>query len=188
MVKLIIQKLVTPPWTPITIEKIRHKIWEDPNVMYSRHTIQTFVKKELRWSYKKGCSRPQKYKTKPIQVSKALFCVGLVNLMKERRLIFNIDKSSLDRSMKREYSWLPNCRSSAFLNQNITGKSSLILGVSNRGSRFLLVKESTMNSKWVWIYLKLIEKCLEIKLANYLLCLLSLLIMPLFTPRSLQRK
>ena len=158
MAKFIIQKLVTPPWTPTTIEKIRQKIWEDLNVMYSRHTIQTFVKKELRWSYKKGCSRPQKYKTKPIQVSKALFCVDLVNLMKERRLIINIDESSFDRSMKLEYSWLLIGRSSALLNQNITGKSSLIMEVSNRGSWFAIVKESTMNSKWFWIYLKLIEK------------------------------
>ena len=126
--------------------------------MYSRHTIQTLVKKELRWSYKKGCSKPQKYKTKAIQVSKALFCVDQANLMKDRRLIINIDESSFDRSMKREYRWLLIGRSSALLNQNITEKLRLILGVSNRGSWFALVKESTMNSKWFWIYLKLIEK------------------------------
>ena len=78
--------------------------------------------------------------------------------MSERRIIINIDESSFDRSMKREYSWLPIGRSSALLNQNITGKSSLILGVSNRGSWFALVKESTMDARWFWIYLKLIEK------------------------------
>ena len=158
MARIIIQKLVTPPWAPTTIEEIRQRIWQDLNVMYSPHTIKAFVKKELRWSYKKGCPRPNKYKTKKIWVSKALFCIDLINLMSERRLIINIDESSFDRSMKREYSWLPIGRSSALLNQNITGKSSLILEVSNRGSWFALVKESTMNARWFWIYLKLIEK------------------------------
>ena len=158
MARIIIQKLVTPSWAPTTIEEIRQRIWQDLNVMYSPHTIKAFVKKKLRWSYKKGCPRPNKYKTKKIWVSKALFCIDLINLMSERGLIINIDESSFDRSMKREYSWLPIGRSSALLNQNITGKSSLILGVSNRGSWFGLVKESTMNARWFWIYLKLIEK------------------------------
>ena len=101
MARIIIQKLVTPPWAPTTIEEIKQRIWQDLNVMYSPHTIKAFVKKELRWSYKKGCPRPNKYKTKKIWVSKALFCIDLINLMSTRRIIINIDESSFDRSMKR---------------------------------------------------------------------------------------
>ena len=35
MARIIIQKLVTPPWAQTTIEEIRQRIWQDLNVMYS---------------------------------------------------------------------------------------------------------------------------------------------------------
>ena len=54
----------------------------------------------MRYSYKKGWSRPHKYGTKRVQLVKVLYWFELLKLLIEEKIVINVDESSFDRSIK----------------------------------------------------------------------------------------
>jgi transposase len=58
--KAIVKKLVMPPQIPFTIRSIKDKIDLALNKNTKERTIRRFIKEELKFSYKKGSSRPAK--------------------------------------------------------------------------------------------------------------------------------
>ena len=159
----LIKKWLNPPQKPITIARIKSKIKEELGVEYKIHQLRAYVRNKLRFRFKKGCSRPPKYTTPSIAKSKFIFWTDLLRHILNGDLIFNIDESSFERSVKKQYSWLPIGRSSQIINESFKGKCSLILGISNYSSWFAVVKDTTIDSIVFSACMKMLERLLRFK-------------------------
>ena len=111
----------------------------------------------MRYSYKKGSSRPPVYATRQTQLAKALFWTELLSFIGKGETIINLDESSFDRSAKSEFSWLPKARSCRFINDWLKGLASLILTTWSTSEWFAMVVLDTVNSQKIWFFLKLLE-------------------------------
>lgn len=144
----------------LRILSIMPKVYEEFKVNLSRSKV-TSILHDLGYSFKKGCSRPMKYKSKHIQILKAGFSVDFLKLLYKGVRIWNVDESSFDRSLRQEYSWLPKGENQPIINSTWVGKCTLILATSSDGKWFGLIKNNIVKSLDFWIFLKLISKIFE---------------------------
>ena len=116
----LIKKWLNPPQKLITIARIKSKIKEELGVEYKIHQLRAYVRNKLRFRFrlKMGCPRPPKYTTPSTTKSKFIFWTDLLRHILNKDLIFNIYESSFERSVKKQYSWLPIGRSSQIINEN----------------------------------------------------------------------
>ena len=159
--KNLTREFIQPPCRPMTIWAIMKQIELKLGEIYSNYKIKQFVAKDMRYSYKKGSSRPPKYATNTVQLVKVLYCTELLKLLIDGKVVVNVDESSFDRSIKNQYSWLPKGKSEAILNDNIKGKATLILATWSTGDWFAVVTVGTVDSKKFWAFLKLLEFVLK---------------------------
>ena len=127
--KKYIKFLVTPPRPPLTIKLINEKL---SNVFGQRDRakkIRQFMKSDMRYSFKKGSSRPFKVLSPKSDIMNGIFWWKLLSLICRDALIINIDESSFSRSVKSNYSWLPRGKGSSIIHNTILGRCSLILGI-----------------------------------------------------------
>ena len=124
---------------------------------YPLHKIRSYVKREMKFAYKKGSSRPPMYSIMRSQIVKALFWTELLLLIAKGEIIINLDESSFDRSVKRQFSWLPVGRSYPIINDKLKGRASLILATWNTGEWISKVVLDTVDSKKFWVFLKLLK-------------------------------
>ena len=153
----LIKDYLSPPSEPKTISMVKKQLETRLDEIYSEQKIKNFVKKEMRFAYKKGSSRPPKYATRRIQIVKFLFWTELLDLIAKGEVIINIDESSFDRSVKREYSWLPIGQSFPIINERIKGRACLILAIWNTGEWLSMIVSETVESKKFWLFFKILE-------------------------------
>jgi hypothetical protein len=68
-----VEALIKPPQRSITIGEIARKVEEVLSKEVSEARVRKFIKKDLKYSYKKGSSRPSKIRKPPHVYSKVLF-------------------------------------------------------------------------------------------------------------------
>jgi transposase len=68
-----IKKLISPPAIPLTIGRIQHTIEEISGRRHKKRVIKQFLKKKLKYSYKRGSSRPIKSSSKKSVIIKGLY-------------------------------------------------------------------------------------------------------------------
>ena len=146
-----IAEIVSPPQFPMTIQKIRKAVFEKFGKMYSPYIVKEFLKKELRYSFKKSWSRLPKYMTPSIKISKGFFWIELLRSIHSQKEIYSIDEWSFTRDVKWEYSWLPAGKRSMVINDLCKGSASLIMAAGSNGRWFGIIKQGTINSKVFWI-------------------------------------
>ena len=110
--KQLIRRYLLPPCEPKSIPMLKKHLESKLKESYSTQKIRNYVKKEMKYTYKKGCSRPPIYSTRRTQLVKALFWAELLSFISKGEVIINWDESSFDRSVKKEFSWLPVGKSS----------------------------------------------------------------------------
>ena len=115
--KQLVRSYLLPPWGSKTIPMVLKHVEAVLEESYSEQKIKNFVNNEMKYSYKKGSSRPPVYATRRTQLAKALFWIELLTFIGKGETIINLDESSFDRSTKSEFSWLPKGRSCQFTNQ-----------------------------------------------------------------------
>ena len=71
--EFVLRNFVKPPTTSVSLRKIQRQIQEDTKECYSIHTLRRFLKEKLKYRYKKGLSRPIKYRANRVQSAKSLF-------------------------------------------------------------------------------------------------------------------
>ena len=98
--KQLIRSFLCPPCQPKSIPMFKSHIELELEESYSVQKIRDFVRIEMKYAYKKGCSRPPVYATKRAQLVKALFWTELLSLISKGEVIINCDESSYDRSIK----------------------------------------------------------------------------------------
>ena len=62
-IKSWIENLIKPPKPPVTLAKIKNKIIEEFIISYSIYAIRKVLKADLKYTYRKGSIRVQKYST-----------------------------------------------------------------------------------------------------------------------------
>ena len=159
--KQLIIEYLSPPWKPRTIRAMQKHIKSELEESYSAQMVRRFIIKEMRYSYKKGLSRPHKYGTKRVQLVKVLYWFELLKLLIEEKIVINVDESSFDRSIKNHYSWLPKGENAPILNENIKRKATLILETWSTEEWFAVVIIGTVDFFEFWIFLKLLELVLK---------------------------
>ena len=148
---------IYPPWGPKCISMVKNQIKSELRETYPLHRIRDFVKKEMRFSYKKGSSRPPIYATQRTQIIKALLWTELLLLVAKGEIIINWDESSFDRSVKRQFSWLPKGRTYQLLMTKLKERASLILATWNTGERIGMVVLGTVDSDKFWLFMGLLK-------------------------------
>ena len=155
-----IERYMRPPMLPITIKYIKQKVHKEWELNYSDWKVARFVKQRLKYSYKKGCSRPPKVGGSKNIVAKGWFAVELLIVIHSRKIVINVDESSFERSVKQNYSWLPRGSSGIILNDVFKRKSSLILATASNLLWFAMIKEVTVSSLEFCLFIKLLVKVL----------------------------
>ena len=155
--KDLVEKFIKPPTVPVTISKIQNLIHNELGEVYSIYIIRKYIKDALKYRFKKGSSRPPKYISRRIQLTKALFCTELLSLIFKKEIVINIDESSFERSIKRHYSWLPKGKSCAIINDRLIGKATLILATWSNSKWFAMAIVGTVDSIKFCIFMKFLE-------------------------------
>ena len=158
--KVFITIMIKPPKAPTNIRRIWEAVYNKFGEKYSSHILKRFIKEELRYNFKKACSRPPKYYQPSTKIAKGLFWTELLRMIYNKKTIFSVDKWSFIRAAKMEYSWLPIGKSSAVVNDIWKGSASLMLSVGSNSQRFGVVKIGTVDSKIFSIFSDLLEKVL----------------------------
>ena len=153
----VIQDYLSPPSDPKTISMVVKQLETELKEVYRKQKIKSFVQKKMKFSYKKGSSRPPRYATRRIQLVKFLYWTELLDLIAKSKIIINVDESSFDRSIKREYSWLPIGRSFPIINDKIKGRGWLILAIWSTREWLSMVVPETIESKKFWLFIKILE-------------------------------
>ena len=161
-----LRNFVKPPTTSVSLRKIQRQIQEDTKEWYSIHTLRRFLKEKLKYRYKKGSSRPIKYRANRAQSAKSLFWSELLLMILRGETIINVDESSFDRSIRSNYSWLPRGADSSIINDRVKGKATLILGTWNTGEWIGVVIIGTVDSIKFCIFMKLLELIVKAVYSN----------------------
>ena len=156
----IIIEVIKPPWAPTTIRRIGKAIFNELGERFSLYTIKTYLKKVLRYNFKKGWSRPSKYCQPNTKIAKGLFWTELLRMIHNKQTIFSVDEWSFTRAVKMEYSWLPIGKSSSVVNNIWKGSASLVFSVGSNSQWFGVIKIGTVDSKVFSIFFALLEKVL----------------------------
>ena len=113
---------------------------------YSQYFIRNFIKQKLKYSYKKGWSRVLKANSVGYNIMMHILDTKLFIELSTKRLIFSIDESWFNRSLKKEYSWLLRNKSGSSLNIDSFGRCSLILAIGSDGEWMVIIKTNTVKS------------------------------------------
>ena len=152
-IKHALEKIVMPPQKPLTLWKIKENLKESTGIDLTKYKICRYLKRDLKYSYIKGNFRPTLVSTIKRRVAKGLFWVQYLKLLFSGGFITNWDESSFDRSVRRDFSWLPKGKGGSILNSTISNKSNLILSVFSNGGWICMIKDETTKSRDFWIFL-----------------------------------
>ena len=156
-----IQSLLQSPACPLTIRSIWKNVLKLTGELYNISTIRLYIKKILKYSYKKASCRPIKFKSAQSQLKRGIFAVEMLRAVLNKKLVINIDEWSFERSLVQSYSWLPKGENATILNNPSKGKASLIIATISDGNWFAFVKHGTVDSRGFWVFMKLLSKLIE---------------------------
>ena len=125
-------------------KKFKESIKEKFETEKSWASIKKYIKEELNFSYKRGCSRPIAWKSQEHLYLQSLFSWRILREIRAGALLINVDECSYNIFIKRNYSWLLISSSNPILNDKWIGRTSIIFGlVSNGDCLWINVDETT---------------------------------------------
>ena len=138
---------IIPPQYPLTINKLDSKMSE---VFYTRNRkqkIKFYLKRQMKYSYKKGSSMLKIGSNERNLVQQSIFSSrALLDICKENTLLILMNQV-FNRSLKNNYSWLPIGIPSSIININSKGRWSIIAAIWSDGEFIIQIVNSTTNSE-----------------------------------------
>ena len=101
--------------------------------------IKTFMKKELRYAFKRGSSRPLASSKRESIYLQSMFSCRMLIAIHHKEFIVNVDGSSFSRSIKNNHSWLSERKSMPILNTLCKGSTNILLALSIDVRWFLMI-------------------------------------------------
>ena len=164
----LISEYIKPPKAPLTIKNILNMWNSSVKNEIKAKDISNFIKKNLNYSYKKGSSTSFRGASRKIHLQQKIFSWRMLKNILMKKYIVNIDESSFNRDIKKEYSWLPRGVTSSIVNQIYSGSKSLISAFWSDGEYVWALLDETVNSDWFQWFLCVIKYFLKIRKINAL--------------------
>ena len=121
------------------------------------HWINRWLKKEIKYLYKRGNSRPALSIDPKLKYMQWIFGCRVLDMIAERKVIFNIDEATYSRSIKCNYSWLPRGKSCAVIITKWIGKTNVVFGLATDGNWIAIISDLSTISIRFSRYLLLLQ-------------------------------
>ena len=131
------------------------------NSSYSSTIIRKLMKDELNLSYKKIKSRPNNVDFSKIRSARILFAIKFAKFINKNTLILNLDESSINRSIKNDYSWSLKGISKEAKNAPFVGSAWIISCILSNGNWISLITNNTVNSIKFVVFLENLKQWLR---------------------------
>ena len=148
------------PSQPITLDKIDRKFFSTFNVHLNKRELKSFIKNDLKYTFKKGSPSVNKANDEITKTSKKLFSTYLLQYIMEDKYIINVDEVSFSRNLINNYSWLPSSQTSQIINKVSKGSWSIVTGLWSDGEYFAVIFYFTIKSNQFCSYLSLLKYAL----------------------------
>ena len=119
------------------------------------------MKKDIRYSYKRGSDRNIRAKAPTSIYQQAIFSCSLFNEIQDGYPVVNVDESIFNRSIKSNYSWLPVNKSSEIVNVDAQGRTTMIWALLSNGSWIWFLIDDTTTSQDFWLFLFILKTYIE---------------------------
>ena len=155
-----IYETLKPSSQPITLDKIDRKFFSTFNVHLNKRELKSFIKNDLKYTFKKGSPSVNKANDEITKTSKKLFSTYLLQYIMEDKYIINVDEVSFSRNLINNYSWLPSSQTSPIIDKVSKGSWSMVTGLWSDGEYFAVIFYSTIKSNQFCSYLSLLKYAL----------------------------
>ena len=155
-----IYETLKPPSQPITLDKIDRKFFSTFNVHLNKRELKSFIKNDLKYTFKKGSPSVNKANDEITKTSKKLFSTYLLQYIMEDKYIINVDEVSFSRNLINNYSWLPSSQTSPIINKVSKGSWSMVTRLWSDGEYFAVIFYSIIKSNQFCSYLSLLKYAL----------------------------
>ena len=109
----------------------------------------------------RGASRwPNSVKNVPLNI-KSMYWSQFLNQVYDSKYIINVDEAGFWKSVKENYSWLPRGQPATIINDVFSGRTNLIMGVSQIGDYLGLLSNKTISSREYSLFLVILSKVLN---------------------------
>ena len=149
----------------VTAKIIQDFINEKLQVKPTLFAIRSFLKKDLRLSYKKGCPRPANIQSNKISLLRILYSIRFSRVIRSEFLLINIDESTFSNSVWNYKSWLKKGVNCEILSERFKGSASLVLAITSEGDYFGAFLKSRLNSRSFIDFLSRLDDWIQ----NYLM-------------------
>ena len=124
--------------------------------------MERFVKKELKYCYKRGSSRSYLSINDDLKYWQSIFALRVLKNLSLGKIFINVDESSFTKSVKSNYSWLPVGESHPIVNTWGTGRAVVLFALISNGDWLWFISKRTTNSEVFWNFIILLAKYIEL--------------------------
>ena len=124
--------------------------------------INRFLKKEMRYWYKRGASRSYLSMDKKFKYMQSIWAWQALRDLHNNIVYINIDESSFTNSTKTDYSWLPKGKSNPIVNIWGTGRAVMLFALMSTGDWIWYISNRTTDSEQFWKFILLVQKFVEL--------------------------
>ena len=148
---------------PKTVNDVWNFIYKESEVRVPIHLARSYLKENLRLSYKIGKSRLAKVDVDKNVLIKSYFAIKISQLLSQIDFVENIDEAWFSRNLTRKRSWFRKGSEDIVTNIKYSGSVSLISWIISSGSTFNATVSGSINSK---IFVEHLNKLMKFLLKN----------------------
>ena len=141
----------------ITIKKLRNYLVEKLGIDIPWYQIRRYFKTVMKLSYKKGCKRRIDIDQNRLSYVRLLYSIRMAKHINEDILMVNIDKTSLNREVLNQRSWLKVGANCELFNQKFKDSLSLVSATTSNGDIIAAPINHKLNSVTFIEFLKTIN-------------------------------
>ena len=147
LIRNLIGKYIESHNHPLSSIQISKYIKDLAGVKVSRSNLITYMKSNLRMSFKKVSSQPVQAFSQRNLLLKSIFLLELANLSNNDCIFVNVDEVIFSNSTKRNYSWGLKRKVNMSSNIGFTESLALFGAITSKGDRFFSILTQNNNSE-----------------------------------------
>ena len=162
----LIKKYIESAKGAYTCRDIQLYVKRTSRIHLEQSQIRNYIRENLNMRYKKCKPRPITLDLERQNLLKMIFSIKIIQKMKERKLLINVDEATIGRNTKSEYSWSERGSSRAIWNIKFSKSASIISWIYSNGLSLNAISDRTITSE---IFLEFLESllCFVIRKSSY---------------------